>query len=97
MALPKADWRVYTGTGLLIWAGALQVCPLCLSVFVLFFALLLYSYSQLRANMCTMQLHMWSIRKRPEFKEKFEKRTEAQGDPIGEEKSKTQWTVRTRF
>ena len=44
-----------------------------------------------------MQLHMWSIQKRPEYKEKFETRTEAQSDPIKEEKSKTQWSIRTRF
>ncbi|BDA42842.1 hypothetical protein COCOBI_03-7350 [Coccomyxa sp. Obi] len=66
MALPKADWRVYTGTGLLIWAAALQ-------------------------------LHMWSIQKRPEYKEKFETCTEAQSNPAEEEKSKTQWSIRTRF
>ncbi|CAL8467518.1 g7056 [Coccomyxa elongata] len=51
MALPKADWRVYTGTGLLIWAGALQ-------------------------------LHMWSIQKRPEYKEKFETRWTSSLPPI---------------
>jgi hypothetical protein len=90
MAVPRRDWRIYAGVGLLVWAAGLQVtfCPsanfLCNTI-----------VEHLSAHLFA-QVHMWRLQQRPEFREKFEKQDQS-GQSQEQQQPKTQWSVRTRF
>ncbi len=94
--MTSQNWRLYAGAALIVWAAGLQVIQRasCLAI-----ASLASIFKAVRlTSACATQYSMWSLQKRPEYKEKIEKPAlERSLQDDSEPKEKTQWSVRTRF
>ena len=94
MPAAPQNWRLYAGGALIVWAAGLQVShpPPCK-------AMRSYSLQSMRTSIaCVVQYSMWSLQKRPEYKEKIEKPAlERSLQDESEAKGRTQWSVRTKF
>ena len=88
MPLPKPDWRVYAGAGLLVWAAGLQVRFSLHTCYVASVERTSQRRVKPQRQYFLLQVHMWYLQKQPGFKEKFQ--------PDKEEEPSEYVTVRLR-